>query len=52
MSTDEAEAFEAEPHADGALAVRSWDDGGKVDGLDVLPLAAWRTLLEDPRFHR
>ena len=52
MSTDEAEAFEAEPYADGALAVRSWDDGGKVDGLDVPPLAAWQTLLEDPRFHR
>ena len=52
MSTDEAEAFEAEPHADGALAVRSWDDGGKVDGLDVPPLAAWQTLLEDPRFQR
>ena len=52
MSTDEAEAFEAEPHADGALVVRSWDDGGKVDGLDVPPLAAWQTLLEDPRFHR
>ena len=52
MSTDEAEAFEAEPHADGALAVRSWDDAGKVDGLDVPPLAAWQTLLEDPRFHR
>ena len=52
MSTDEAEAFEAEPHADGALAVRSWDDAGKVEGLDVPSLAAWQTLLEDPRFHR
>ena len=52
MSTDEAEAFEAEPYADGALAVRAWDDAGKVDGLDVPSLAAWQTLLEDPRFHR
>ena len=52
MSADEAETFEAEPYADGALAVRSWDDGGKVDGLDVPSLVAWQTLLEDPRFHR
>jgi gamma-butyrobetaine dioxygenase len=52
MSADEAEIFEAESYADGALAVRSWDDGGKVDGLDVPSLFAWQTLLEDSRFHR
>jgi gamma-butyrobetaine dioxygenase len=52
MSDDEAAAFEAEPFAVAALAVRAWDDGGKVDGLDIPAVDHWRPLLDDPEFRR
>ena len=29
-----------------AVALRGWDDGGKVDGLVVAPLASYRELLQ------
>lgn len=46
MSTVEADRFERlAAHAD-ALALRGWDDGGKVDGLAVGGLAGYRGLLE------
>lgn len=46
MGADEAARFAAHPaHAD-AVALRGWDDGGKVDGLDVRDLASYRDLLE------
>jgi gamma-butyrobetaine dioxygenase len=35
MDEDEATAFLRRPGAEGAIAVRRWDDLGKVDGLDV-----------------
>jgi predicted HD phosphohydrolase len=38
-------AFELEPFADEATRLRRYDDDGKVDGLDVAPLAAYRELL-------
>lgn len=47
MSGAEVAAFEAHPGFAGALRLRRWDDGGKVEGLDVAPLDRYRTLLED-----
>lgn len=38
-------AFEALPAHDDAVRLRRWDDGGKVDGLDVADLATYRGLL-------
>ena len=52
MSTAEAEAFETEPFAADALAVRSFDDGGKVAGLAMLALDGWRPLLDAQEFRR
>jgi len=52
MSTAEASAFEAEPFAEAALAVRRWDDGGKVAGLETPPVDYWRPLLDDPCLRR
>lgn len=60
MSADEAAAFEAEPFAAQALAVRDWDDGGKragtgfegLEGLEVPPVDHWRWLLDAPELRR
>jgi len=52
MSADEAAAFEAEPFATSALAVRGWDDDGKVDGLEIPPVDHWRPLLDAPELRR
>ena len=47
MSPTEVARFEAHPaHAD-AVALRGWDDGGKVVGLVIADLASYRSLLED-----
>lgn len=46
MSPDEAARFAAHPAHEAAVALRSWDDGGKVDGLDVGDLASYRELLD------
>jgi phosphonate degradation associated HDIG domain protein len=43
---DEVAAFEANPGFDAAVRLRHWDDGGKVDGLDVGDLDDHRSLLE------
>jgi len=46
MSADEVAEFESTPgHAD-AVRLRGWDDAGKVDGLEVLPLESYRPLLD------
>lgn len=45
MTPDEVVAFEANPNFEAAVALRSWDDGGKVDGLPVPPLREYRDLL-------
>jgi len=50
MSATEAEAFEAEAFATDALTLRSFDDGGKVAGLDIPALDEWRPLLDSPEF--
>ncbi len=52
MDAAEAAAFEAEPFRDDALTVRSFDDGGKVDGIDVPGLEAYRPLFGDPALRR
>lgn len=52
MSDEEAASFESEPYADAALAVRGWDDGAKVVGLEIPPVEYWRPLLEDPALRR
>ncbi|HET9071488.1 MAG TPA: hypothetical protein VFN60_06195 [Acidimicrobiales bacterium] len=41
----EAAAFEAEPWAEAALALRRWDDEAKVPGLAVPGLAEWRRVV-------
>lgn len=46
MDAAEVAAFEANPGWADAVALRGWDDQGKVDGLEVLDLASYRTLLE------
>jgi len=46
MSTAEAEAFLALPHAREALALRRADDAAKVQGLAVPQLDAYRSILE------
>ena len=50
MSAAEARGFEAEPFAQDALALRSFDDGGKVAGLEIPALDEWRPLLDSPGF--
>ena len=50
MSAAEAREFEAEPFAQDALALRSFDDGGKVAGLEIPALDEWRPLLDSPGF--
>jgi phosphonate degradation associated HDIG domain protein len=46
MSAEEIRQFEREPHFRAAVAVRRWDDGAKVSGLDVPGIEQYRTLLE------
>ena len=48
MSAPESAAFAALPHAEAAVRLRRWDDGGKVDGLHVPDLRSYRELI--PRF--
>jgi phosphonate degradation associated HDIG domain protein len=43
---EEIAAFERNPGFADAVALRGWDDGGKVDGLPVPPLEHYRPLLE------
>jgi len=45
FTSEAAIAFELEPYADKATRLRRYDDDGKIDGLDVAPLAAYRDLL-------
>ncbi len=46
MSPDEVATFERNPAFGAAVALRGWDDGGKVDGLPVPRLREYRALLE------
>jgi gamma-butyrobetaine dioxygenase len=42
MSSKETRAFAALPHAEAALLLRRWDDGGKTAGVVVRDLAHYR----------
>ncbi|WP_426571155.1 HD domain-containing protein [Aquihabitans sp. McL0605] len=46
MAADEVAAFEKRPTHLDAVRLRAWDDGGKVDGLAIPPLATYVPLLE------
>ena len=46
LSAAEVAAFEATPGWQDAVALRGWDDAGKVDGAQVPALATYRPLLE------
>lgn len=46
FTDDEAAAFLRNAGAEAAVALRRWDDGGKVLGLEVAPLAAYAGLLD------
>jgi gamma-butyrobetaine dioxygenase len=46
LNRDEALAFEANPGFEGAVQLRGWDDGGKVDGLPVPAFDTYRELLD------
>jgi phosphonate degradation associated HDIG domain protein len=46
LDRDEVASFEANPGFADAVALRGWDDGGKVDGLSVPPLDEYVPLLE------
>lgn len=43
---DEVQSFESNPAHRDAVALRAWDDGGKLDGLVVAPFDSYRPLLE------
>ncbi len=47
MSAAEVEAFERNPHHRDALRVRRYDDDGKVDGLAIEPVTAYRERLQN-----
>lgn len=47
MTTAERAAFERQPGWDDAVALRRWDDGGKLDDADVDGLDAYETLLRE-----
>jgi phosphonate degradation associated HDIG domain protein len=46
MAAEEAAQFAANPASAAAVDLRRWDDGGKVDGIDVPALDDYRPLLE------
>lgn len=46
MSSDEVRAFEGDPDFAAAVALRRADDAGKVVGLSVRPLDAWRPVID------
>ncbi len=46
MTAAEVEAFEANPYHRDAVRLRHYDDDGKVEGLDIRPIGAYRQLLE------
>jgi predicted HD phosphohydrolase len=45
MSAAEVAAFEADPHHADAVALRGWDDAGKVVGLTIAPFDTYLPLL-------
>jgi gamma-butyrobetaine dioxygenase len=46
MSAEEAAAFEANERFAEAVRLRRWDEGGKVEDLEMKPFKAYRPLME------
>jgi len=46
LTVAESVAFEANPSSTDAIALRRWDDAGKVLGAEVAPLERYRSLLD------
>ena len=46
MSAQEAQDFEANPHAEDAIRLRQWDEQGKIVGLKAPGLDHYRPLLQ------
>jgi gamma-butyrobetaine dioxygenase len=47
MSPDETARFEREPFHAEAIALRRWDDQGKLAGLAIPPLDSYRDMIEE-----
>jgi gamma-butyrobetaine dioxygenase len=45
LSDEDCQRFERHPGFDDALALRAWDDQGKIEGLDVGALRDWEPLV-------
>jgi predicted HD phosphohydrolase len=45
LSDEECRRFEQHPGFEDAVALRRWDDIGKVEGLDVGSLRSWEPLV-------
>ena len=45
FTAEEARRFESEASFDTAVALRRWDDDGKVAGLEIAPLTSYEPLL-------
>ena len=50
MSVTEVRVFERNPASASAVRLRGWDDGGKLDGLEVAPLSAYVEVLRRVSF--
>jgi len=50
MSVTELRVFERNPASANAVRLRRWDDGGKLEGLQVEPLIAYEELLQRVSF--
>jgi predicted HD phosphohydrolase len=46
FSQEQAHEFARSDHAAAAVTLRGWDDRGKVEGLVITPLDAYRPLLQ------
>jgi len=46
MTANEVASFEANPGFEAAVQLRGWDDGGKVDGLEVPALDDYLNMIE------
>lgn len=46
LTPDEVTAFARNPAADAAIALRRWDDTGKVVGAEVAPIGRYRSMLD------
>jgi gamma-butyrobetaine dioxygenase len=47
LSDEECERFEAHPGFNDAVALRTWDDDGKVEGLAVGALRDWEPIVRE-----